>query len=65
VVGAIGAAALSNAYYPRAARGTDLLVTNVAVGFAGRAAANLIQEFVGKRLTKNVPDAHSPVVKTP
>ena len=58
VFGNIGAAALSNAYYPRAARGTDLLVTNVAVGFAKRAAANLIQEFAGKRLTRNVPGAH-------
>jgi hypothetical protein len=65
VFGTIGAAALSNTYYPRAARGSDLLVTNVAIGFAGRAAANLIQEFVGKRLTKNVPGAHSVNSKTP
>jgi hypothetical protein len=55
VFGNISAASLSNTYYPTAARGTDLLLTNVAVGLAGRAAANLIQEFVGKRLTKNMP----------
>jgi hypothetical protein len=58
IFGNISAASLSNTYYPTAARGTDLLLTNVAVGLAGRAAANLIQEFVGKRLTKNAPTAH-------
>jgi len=57
VFGNISAASLSNTYYPKAARGADLLLTNVAVGLAGRAAANLIQEFAGKRLTKNVPTA--------
>jgi Carboxypeptidase regulatory-like domain len=57
IFGNISAASLSNTYYPTAARGTNLLLTNVAVGLAGRAAANLIQEFVGKRLTKNVPTA--------
>lgn len=58
VFGNIGAAALSNTYYPHAERGADLILTNVAVGLAGRAAANLIQEFVGRRLTHNVPDVH-------
>jgi hypothetical protein len=57
IFGNITAASLSNTYYPTAARGSHLLMTNVAVGLAGRAAANLIQEFVGKRLTKNVPTA--------
>jgi len=58
VFGNISAASLSNTYYPTTARGADLLLTNVAVGLAGRAAANLVQEFVGKRLTKNVPTGH-------
>lgn len=57
VFGNISAASLSNTYYPTAARGTNLLLTNLAVGLAGRAAKNLIQEFAGKRLTKNVPTA--------
>ncbi|HEX7140060.1 MAG TPA: carboxypeptidase-like regulatory domain-containing protein [Vicinamibacterales bacterium] len=57
VFGNLSAASLSNTYYPTTARGADLLLTNVAVGLAGRAGANLIQEFVGKRLTKNVPTA--------
>ena len=56
VFGNISAAALSNTYYPHAERGAGLVLTNVAVGLAGRAAANLIQEFVGRRLTHNVPD---------
>ena len=55
--------ALSNTYYPTAARGTNLLLTNLAVGLAGCAAKNLIQEFVGKRLTKNVPVATSFTVR--
>jgi hypothetical protein len=59
VFGNLSAASLSYTYYPKAARGADLLLTNVAVGLAGRAAANLIQEFAGKRLTKNVPTAQA------
>ena len=57
IFGNISAASLSNTYYPTASRGTGLLLTNLAVGLAGRAAKNLIQEFAGKRLTKNVPTA--------
>jgi hypothetical protein len=53
--GNISAAALSNTYYPHSERGPDLILTNVAIGLAGKAAVAVTQEFFGKRLTKNVP----------
>ena len=47
--------ALSNAYYPHANRGANLVFTNAAIGLAGRAAGTVFQEFWSKGLTKNVP----------
>jgi hypothetical protein len=52
--------ALSNAYYPHADRGANLVFTNAFVGIAGRAGATVLQEVVGKRVTKNVPDTTKP-----
>jgi hypothetical protein len=49
------AAALSNVYYPQANRGAQLVVTNAALGLAGRLGTNLIREFLSKGLTTNVP----------
>lgn len=60
LLGDIGAAALSNLYYPRADRGIGLVLTNAAIGVAGRAAQGLIQEFVSRHVTKNVPHSGSP-----
>jgi hypothetical protein len=57
LLGSLGAAGLSNTYYPHTARGVDLILTNVAIGLAGRAAVAVTQEFIGKRLTTNVPAA--------
>jgi hypothetical protein len=57
LLGSLGAAGLSNAYYPHAARGGDLILTNVLIGLAGRAAVAVTQEFIGKHLTTNVPTA--------
>jgi hypothetical protein len=51
--GNIGAAALSNVYYPQSRRGGRLMVSNLAIGLASRAAKAVTQEFIGKRLTKN------------
>jgi hypothetical protein len=53
LLGAMCSGALSNAYYPHADRGMNLVFTNAFVGIAGRAGANVLQEFLGKRLTKN------------
>lgn len=53
LLGAMCSGALSNAYYPHADRGLNLVFTNAFIGIAGRAGANVLQEFLGKRLTKN------------
>jgi Carboxypeptidase regulatory-like domain len=47
--------ALSNAYYPHADRGINLVFTNAAVGLAGKAGTFVLQEFLSKRVTTNVP----------
>jgi Carboxypeptidase regulatory-like domain len=51
--GNLAAAALSNTYYPRSERGPGLVLSNIAVGLAGRAAIAATQEFIGKRLTRH------------
>jgi hypothetical protein len=53
--GNIGAAALSNVYYPHSERGASLMVSNLAISLASRAAKAVTQEFLGKRLTTHVP----------
>ena len=53
IFGIMGSGALSNTYYPHADRGVSLVFTNALLGFAGRAGGNVLQEFIGKRLTKN------------
>jgi hypothetical protein len=60
LLGAMCSGALSNAYYPHADRGANLVFTNAFIGIAGRAGATVLQEFVGKRVTKNVPDTTKP-----
>lgn len=58
MLGNVGAAALSNTYYPSRERGGSLVLTNIAIGLAGRAAKAVTQEFLGKRLTTHVPAGH-------
>jgi hypothetical protein len=53
LLGDMVSGALSNAYYPHADRGASLVFTNSLVGLAGLAGATVLQEFIGKRLTKN------------
>jgi hypothetical protein len=59
LLGDICAGAISNAYYPGSDRGAGLVFTNAAIGIAGRAAQAVVQEFLAKRLTKNVPKLSS------
>jgi hypothetical protein len=49
--GDLAAAALSNAYYPPSNRGPGLFLTNFFIDTGQRAAANLAQEFILRRLT--------------
>jgi hypothetical protein len=57
ILGSIGAAALSNVYYPHSERGGSLMVSNLAIRLASRAAIAVTQEFLGKRLTIHGPAA--------
>ena len=50
--GDLASAALSNAYYPPSNRGVGLFLGNFLIGTGQRAAANLAQEFILRRLTK-------------
>jgi Carboxypeptidase regulatory-like domain len=52
VGGDLAAAALSNAYYPASNRGVGLFLSNFFIDTGQRAAANLAQEFILRRLTK-------------
>lgn len=54
LLGGMGAAALSNAYYPSEERGAGLIFTNAALGLIGRAGQAVVQEFVARRVTTNV-----------
>lgn len=53
LLGDMVSGALSNTYYPHADRGANLVFTNSLVGLAGLAGATVLQEFIGKHLTKN------------
>ena len=55
LLGDICSGALSNLYYPKANRGTNLVFTNAAIGLAGRVGTNLVREFLSKLLTRSVP----------
>ena len=57
LLGTMFAGALSNAYYPSGDRGASLVFVNAGIGIAGRAGGAVMQEFLGKRVTKNAPKA--------
>lgn len=59
MLGAVAAAGISNAYYPSKDRGADLVFQNVLIGIGATAAANVLQEFVIRKLTPNLP-VHDP-----
>ncbi len=49
--GDLGSAAISNTYYPASNRGVGLVFGNFLIGTGQRAAADLAQEFILRRLT--------------
>jgi hypothetical protein len=49
--GDLGSAAISNAYYPASNRGAGLVLGNFLIGTGQRAAANVAQEFILRRVT--------------
>jgi hypothetical protein len=61
LLGDMCSGALSNAYYPASDRGAGLVFTNAAIGLGGRAGANIVLEFLSKRLTRNAHGNGKPV----
>lgn len=60
IVGNLAAGGISNLYYPAADRnGAALTFENAAIGIAGSAAGNIIQEFLLPRLTPHKPGMNS------
>lgn len=56
VIGDFGANALTNYYYPAADRNSaGVVVQNAAIGIGAKAIANLVQEFVARKLTTKKP----------
>ena len=60
ILGSLAAGGISNLYYPASDRnGAGLTFENAALGIATGAAANLLQEFLIRKLTPNLPN-HQP-----
>jgi hypothetical protein len=55
VLGGLAAGEISTLYYPSSSRPGRRLVDDVMLGFAGRAASNLLHEFVLRKVTTHVP----------
>jgi hypothetical protein len=61
ILGGLAAAGISNLYYPASSRnGAGLTFENAAIGTAATAAANLLQEFLVRKLTPKIPKYASP-----
>jgi len=58
ILGGIAAGGISNLYYPPKNRGAALTFENAFIGIGSTAAANLLQEFVIRKLTPNA--SHDP-----
>jgi hypothetical protein len=56
IIGSLAAGGISNLYYPAKDRGAGLTFENAIVGIGEAAAANLLQEFVIRKLTPKVPN---------
>jgi hypothetical protein len=55
MLGGLAAGGISNLYYPATDRGVELTFENTLIGIGTTAAANLLQEFVIRRLTPHAP----------
>jgi hypothetical protein len=59
ILGSFAAGGISNLYYPAKDRGAELTFENTLIGIGESAAVNLLQEFLIRKLTPNVPN-HEP-----
>lgn len=55
IAGSLAAGGISNLYYPASDRGAALTFENAAIGIGATAAANLLQEFVIRKLSSHIP----------
>jgi carboxypeptidase family protein len=55
IAGSLAAGGISNLYYPANDRGAALVFENTLIGIGENAATNLLQEFVIRKLTANLP----------
>jgi Carboxypeptidase regulatory-like domain len=55
ILGSLAAGGISNLYYPSHDRGAGLTFENTLIGIGTTAAANILQEFVIRKLTPNAP----------
>lgn len=55
IFGSLAASGISNLYYPANDRGAGLTFENALIGIGATAAANVIQEFLIRKLTPNLP----------
>ena len=55
IIGGLASGGISNLYYPANDRGAALTFENAAIGIGATAAANLLQEFVIRKLTPHLP----------
>ena len=60
IAGTIVSGAISNAYYPSTDRGAGLVFENAIIGIGSSAAANILQEFVIRKLTPHAPNYTPP-----
>jgi hypothetical protein len=57
ILGSLASGGISNLYYPAGDReGATLTIENTLIGIGTSAAANVLQEFVIRRLTPNLPN---------
>lgn len=60
ILGSLAAGGISNLYYPASSRdGLELTFENALIGIGESAAVNLLQEFVIRKISRNVPN-HEP-----
>jgi len=55
ILGNLAAGGISNLYYPAQNRGAALTFENAAIGVGATGAANLVEEFLMRKLTPNLP----------
>jgi hypothetical protein len=59
ILGSLVAGGISNLYYPASDRGAGLTFENTLIAMGATAAVNVLQEFVIRKLTPNLPNHNS------